>query len=86
MVKLLGTFACSFRAFGFFSVFTILYFFLNKGRLKRSPCCLCVCVALPLEFARQPLGKNVLVATNTHARIDELLDTMFSDVLVSNTQ
>jgi hypothetical protein len=32
----------------------------------------------PAIVARQQLGKNVTAATNTHATIEELLDTPFS--------
>jgi hypothetical protein len=32
----------------------------------------------PPSIARQRIGKNVTVATNTHATIEELLDASFS--------
>jgi hypothetical protein len=37
-------------------------------------CCLCV----PPIVARQRLGKHIPAATNTHATIEELLDTILS--------
>jgi hypothetical protein len=43
----------------------------------RSPCCLYVC-DLPLNVARQRLGKHVPAATNTRATTEELLDALFS--------
>jgi hypothetical protein len=33
---------------------------------------------IPPIVARQRLGKNVTAATNTHAKIEELLDASFS--------
>jgi hypothetical protein len=55
----------------------------------RSRCCLCVCVSPtivarhwldknPPIVAGQRLGRNVTAVTNTHARIEELLDASFS--------
>jgi hypothetical protein len=32
----------------------------------RSPCCLCVCMCIPLIVAKQRLGKHVPVKTKTH--------------------
>jgi hypothetical protein len=37
----------------------------------------------PLNFARQRLGKNVTVATNTHLTIEKLLDASFSMLSLS---
>jgi hypothetical protein len=37
-----------------------------------------VLLCLSLIVARQRLGKNVTAATNTHAKIEELLDASFS--------
>jgi hypothetical protein len=92
----------------------------NKSRLMISPCCLCVCIASPINFwmpepifmklgmyiivlepistpyfinpsqqsmrldvipsivPRQVSGKNVTMATNTHATKEELLAASFS--------
>jgi hypothetical protein len=58
----------------------------------RSRCCVCVCVYLciPIIYANQRLGKNLLivarqrlgrnvaVVTNRHATIEELLEASFS--------
>jgi hypothetical protein len=54
----------------------------------RSRCCLCVCIPHivakqrlgknPLIVARQWLGRTVTAVTNTHAKIEELLDASFS--------
>jgi hypothetical protein len=61
----------------------------------RLRCCLCACLCKPLIVARQRLrknppivarqrlGRNITAATNTHAAIEELLDTSFSMWLVS---
>jgi hypothetical protein len=42
----------------------------------KSPCC--VPVYPPPIVATQRLGKHVPVAMNTHAKIEELLDAVFS--------
>jgi hypothetical protein len=39
--------------------------------------CVCVSVCPPI-VARQRLGRNVTVITNTHATIEKLLDAPFS--------
>jgi hypothetical protein len=44
----------------------------------RSRCCLCVCLCIPPIVAKQRLGRNVNAVTNTHATIEELLDSSFS--------
>jgi hypothetical protein len=46
----------------------------RERRLMRSPCCLCV---TPPIITKQ-LHKHVPMATNTHATIEELLNTVFS--------
>jgi hypothetical protein len=53
---------------------------LNPSRWRTSYIAsigLCLCVYTPIA-ARQRLGKNVTVATNTHATTEELLDASFS--------
>jgi hypothetical protein len=54
----------------------------NKRSLKRSFCCVCVCVS-PSIVARQRLIKHVRAATNTHETID-LLEAVFSVRSVSH--
>jgi hypothetical protein len=45
----------------------------------RSRCCVCVCVSVNFTIVtRQRLGGNVTAVTNTHAKIEELLDASFS--------
>jgi hypothetical protein len=39
-----------------------------------SPCCLYVCMCIPPIVARQWLGKHYPEATNTHVRIEKVLD------------
>jgi hypothetical protein len=46
------------------------------------PISLCVCMCIHI-VARQQLGKNITVATNTHAEIGEFLDAYFSMQSVS---
>jgi hypothetical protein len=49
----------------------------------KSPCSLSGCVPPSPIVARQRLSKHVPAAMNTHARIEELLDTPFSMWCVS---
>jgi hypothetical protein len=57
--------------------FSLLFLFWkrNKSRLMTSPCS--VSVSIPLFVARQRLDKNIHAATNTDAKIEELLDASF---------
>jgi hypothetical protein len=49
-----------------------------NGVLHKSLPSVCVLVCVSHIVARQRLGKNATVATNTHAKIDVLLDVSFS--------
>jgi hypothetical protein len=64
-----------------------LYYFIYVGKSKcfflaYFPYSESVCVS-PIVFARQQLGNHVHMAMNTHAAIEELLDTSYSMWCVS---
>jgi hypothetical protein len=52
-------------------------FLKNTRRLRRSPCCLCVCVPPPPNVPSQWLGKHNPAVMNIQATIEEMLEAVF---------